>query len=249
MKTKFILIIIAQIITSTEILLSQSLNSSFSRRTDLQTGIAMQTWSTGDDRITEVTIPVTFIMPINKNLTLSAVTSSAMASLTSAENTLNGLTDSRITATYLTPDNHFLFTAGVVMPTGKTGLQGDQSAVASALAVYPLDFNVPSFGQGLSLSFSGVCAYQLENYILGGGLALVYKNGFKPYTDSDLKYKPGTEFSINIGGETNAKNRGPVKFTLDLTYTMYGADQYDGTEVFEIRRQIYRCPSFHFSDE
>jgi len=90
------------------------------------------------------------------------------------------------------------------MPTGKTSLEGDQSSVASALAMYPLDFNVPSFGQGFSASFSGVCAYQVDNYIIGGGLGFVFKNGFEPYTNSDLKYKPGTELSINIGGETNA---------------------------------------------
>jgi hypothetical protein len=193
----------------------------------------MQTWSTSDDRITEISIPVTFIIPVSKRLTLSAMTNSAMAKLTSAENNLNGLTDSRISGTYLTPDNHFLFTAGVTAPTGKTRLEGDQASVASALAMYPLSFDVPSFGQGLSVNISGVCAYQVDNYILGGGLAFVYKDGFKPYVNSDTKYKPGTELSINVGGETNAKNRGPVKFTLDLTYTIYGADKFDGTEVFK----------------
>jgi hypothetical protein len=126
-----------------------------------------------------------------------------------------------------------LFTAGFTLPTGKTRLGGDQSSVASALALYPLSFNVPSFGQGFSADFSGVCAYQVDNYILGGGLAFVYKNGFKPYTNYDSKYKPGSEFSINAGGETNAKNRGPVKFTLDLTYTIYGADSFEGTNIFK----------------
>jgi len=89
MKTKFILTLIILVLTSAGFLSGQPLKNSFYRSTDFQTGIGMQTWSTQDDRITEISIPVTFIIPVSKSLTLSAATNSAMANLTSADNSLN----------------------------------------------------------------------------------------------------------------------------------------------------------------
>ena len=54
-------------------------------------------------------------------------------------------------------------------------------------------------------------------------------DGFKVNSGSDLKYKPGPQISINAGAETNAKNRGDVKFTVDVTYTFYGTDKLGGS--------------------
>jgi hypothetical protein len=233
MKNKITLVIICLITLCPGLMNSQTMEYSFFRQTDFITGFSMQSWSTPNDKITEFSVPVTFIIPVTKKLIINAETNSGFASLKTAQDKLNGLTDSRISASYVTMDDHLLVTGGFSLPTGKTTLEGDQSSVASALALYPLDFKVPSFGQGFALNLAGVYAFQVSNYILGGGAGFVYKNGFKPIEGSDLKYQPGQEISLNVGGETNANKRGPVKFTLDLTYTIYGSDQYDNQEVFK----------------
>ena len=233
MKKKNIVTIICLMTIFSGLLNSQTMKYGFFRESDFLAGLSMQTWSTANDRITEFSVPVYFIIPVSKKLVINAGSSSAFASLSSAGNKLNGLTDSRISASYVTMDDHLLVSGGVSLPTGKTTLEGDQSRIASALALYPLEFKVPSFGQGFAFNLSGLYAFQVGNYILGGGAGFVYKNGFKPITGSDLKYKPGQEVSLNLGGETNANKRSPVKFILDVTYTIYGSDQYDNTEVFK----------------
>jgi hypothetical protein len=233
MKKKKIVIIISLIAACTGLLNSQTMKYGFFRETDFITGFSMQSWNTSNDKITEISVPVTIIVPVSKKLVINVGTNSAFANLNSAENKLNGLTDSRISASYITLDDHLLITGGVSIPTGRTTLEGDQSSVASALAVYPLSFNVPSFGQGLALNLAGIYAFKTGNFILGGGAGFVYKNGFKPSKDNDLKYQPGSEISLNLGGETNANMRVPVKFTFDVTYTLYGADKYDGKDIFK----------------
>jgi hypothetical protein len=212
---------------------AQIQKSTFFRESTLHTGVSIQTWSTSEDRITEFVIPVSYVLPISKDFTLNAITSTAYAELSSAKDNIIGFTDTRLTGSYIGLDNHLLVTGSVCAPTGKTRLKGDQSSVASALAMYPFSFRVPSFGQGLSAGISAVYAFEISNIILGGGFGFNYKNGFKPYDNSDEKYAPGIEASLNLGGETNAGNRRGMKLTWDITYTFYGADKYGGKEVFK----------------
>ena len=212
---------------------AQILKSTFFRQPEVNTGFSIQTWSTDQDRVTEFVVPLSFVIPINRSLTINAVTSSAFAQMNSASQHLFGMTDTRILGSFVTADNHLLITGGVTVPTGNTRLEGDQSSITSALAEYSLNFRVPSFGQGFSANIAGLYAFQAGDFILGGGAGFVYKNGFKPYKSIDAKYKPGTEISVNIGGETNVGNRRGMKLTLDVTYTLYGADEFDETEVFK----------------
>jgi len=212
---------------------AQIQKSTFFRESTLNTGISMQTWNTNDDRITEFVVPISYVLPISKDFTLNAITCSAYAGLNSAKDNIIGFTDTRIIGSYIALDNHLLITGSVSAPTGKTRLKGDQSSVASALALYPFNFRVPSFGQGISASLAGVYAFEMKGIIMGGGLGFTYKNGFKPYDNSEVKYVPGMEVSVNLGGETNAGNRRSMKLTWDITYTLYGADKYGDKEVFK----------------
>ncbi len=211
---------------------AQISKSSFYRSTDLKSGFSYQSWTTENDQtISEMVIPINFILPVSKKAAITVSTNSAFANLNTASTKLNGLTDTRISGSLVTMDDKLLITAGVFLPTGKTKLEDDQASVASALALYPLNFRVPSFGQGLMANISAVMAFETKNFILGGGLGFIYKNGFKPYSNVDAVYKPGMEFSVNAGGETNGSRK--FKLTLDVTYTFYGKDTYEDTEVFK----------------
>jgi len=214
------------------IILGQISKSSFYRSADIKSGFSYQSWSTENDQtISEMVIPLNLIVPVSKSISFTASTNSAFADLNTASTKLNGLTDTRISGSFITMEDKLLITAGVFLPTGKTKLEKDQASVASALALYPLNFRVPSFGQGLMANLNAVMAFETKDFIIGGGLGFVYKNGFKPYENFDAVYKPGMEFSINAGGESNWSRK--FKLTLDVTYTLYGKDTYDETEVFK----------------
>lgn len=214
---------------------AQIQKSTFIRYSDLFTGFTAQTWSAGDERVTEFVLPLTLVVPVNKDLSISATTSSAYATMTSANENLFGLTDTRILGSYITANNKMLVTAGVTIPTGKTSLESDQSLIASALAYYPLDFRVPSFGQGITGNLAVVYADKVaDKFILGGGAGFVYKNGFEPFSNSDATYKPGFEASLNAGLETEfGRGKGKTIFTFDATYTLYGADKFYDKEVLK----------------
>ena len=233
MKNKVLFALLILISVSSESLLAQTLKSNFFRDKDIQTGFTAQSWNYGDERISEFVIPLTIIIPVSQKFTLYAASSSAYANLTSSSTKLYGFTDTRVSGSYVAMDNHLLVTGGVTIPTGKLALDPGQSIVASALASYPLNFKVPSFGQGLTVNFSGVYAFQVQDFIFGAGAGFVYLDGFKVNAGSDLKYKPGPQVSINAGAETNAKNRGNTKYTVDVTYTFYGTDKLGGSDYLK----------------
>lgn len=226
----------------TPLFTAQSLKSSFQRNLDFSTGGYFQSWKTeNDQKVSQFTVPVSFVVPFDRQLTFSVGTNSAFSSSSSGGETtkLNGLTDTRIMASYVTMDDQLLITGGVTAPTGKTKLEGEEETVAGNIGLYPFAFRVPSYGQGLCANIAGSCAFELNNYILGAGIGFVYKGGFVPYKSSDQKYIPGSEISFNLGGETTTEfGATDAKITLDVAYTLYGKDKYADKEIFKSGNKI-----------
>ena len=217
--------------------LAQSLSKSFQRNLDFSAGGYYQSWKTeGGDKVSQFTVPISVIVPMDRQLTFSVGSNMASSSYDngSASTSFNGLTDTRIMAAYVGMDDHLLLTGGVTAPTGKTKLKSDEAVVAGNIGLYPFAFRVPSYGQGTSANVAGSYAMEFGKFILGVGAGFVYKSGFVPYASGDQKYVPGSEISLNIGGE-NGLSMGSLdgKISLDIAYTLYGKDKYDDKEVFK----------------
>jgi hypothetical protein len=217
--------------------MAQSLTQTFQRNLDFAVGGYYQSWKTADNqKVSQFTVPVSFIVPVDRQLTLSVGTNMASSKygVGSESNTLSGLTDSRIAAAYVGMDDHLLITGGVTAPTGKTKLNSDEAVIAGNIGLYPFAFRVPSYGQGTSANVAGSYAFEVEKLVLGFGASFVYKSGFIPYKNNDQKYVPGSEIAVNAGGERNV-SFGDVdgKITLDVAYTLYGKDKYGDKQVFK----------------
>lgn len=217
--------------------MAQSLSKSFQRNLDFSAGGYYQSWKTeGGEKISQFTVPISVIVPFDKQLTLSVGSNMASSSYNNGTTTTNlgGLTDTRIMAAYVTMEDHLLITGGVTVPTGKTKLKSEEATVAGNIGLYPFAFRVPSYGQGTSVNIAGSYAEKVDDFIIGAGMGLVYKTGFVPYKESGDKYVPGPEISFNVGGETNiSMGNADGKVTCDVAYTFYGNDKYGDKEVFK----------------
>ena len=109
-----------------------------------------QYWQVEDDAVQQISIPVTFVVPINEQLQLNLATSPAFSGYTSTATVkLSGLSDTRFSGSYLFGEDKFMATFGVSLPTGKHALKTDEMLVANILALHALNFDVPILGQGL----------------------------------------------------------------------------------------------------
>ncbi len=222
------------------LLWSQTSRRTFSLNQELTTGVTFQTWkSDRGDRVSEFSAPVIYLLPVTSSLTLDIMTSGGSAELKNPNETIGGLTDTRIRATYGLFDETLVLTAGVSLPTGVNKLKTDQYLVAASISHSALDFRVGSFGQGTDVNAGIVYAVDLESVVIGFGAGGLLKGKFKPLDGFDFEYKPGNELTATIGvDKTFDLGRKGLTTTLDVSYTRYGADQYNGEEVFRSGNKI-----------
>ncbi len=198
-------------------------------------GLSFETWSAKSDRITQFALPITFVYPINPRSRIDVITSPAFSSLNSGDShSLNGMSDIRLRGHYLTQDERYLFTFGLVLPSGKNALTVEEYNVANALSVKAMNFRVPYLGQGRDINLGIATAYEFGEYVLGAGVSYLMKDNFEPFADYEYDYQPGNEFTLTGGLERNVTlmNR-DMRVTADLVYTLYGSDQGNDEDIFK----------------
>ena len=196
----------------------------------LGTGLSFEFWKAGNDRVTELAIPVSFLLPINERFRLYAMTSPAFSNLnTGVSYSLGGMSDVKWGGHYFL-SNRTLITFGMNLPTGKSGLESEEYSVANVLAMPAFNFRVPNFGQGLDVHLGLNMAQELGDFIVGAGVSYIMKGGFQAYSGYDDIYNPGDEITVSTGIDKALK--GDVRLTGDILYTIYFDDTWAGEQVF-----------------
>ncbi len=226
--------------TGITLVLAQPDRRGLFRSQELMSGMTFQTWSSErGDRISEFTAPIVYIIPVNNSLSLDIVTAGAHAELKNPNETIRGLTDTRIRATYTLFDQTLLLTGGISLPTGVQTLKSDQYLVAASISNSALDFRVGTFGQGTDINAGVVYALDAGSFVIGIGAGALLKGKFKPLDGFDFEYRPGSEITATIGiDKTFEFDESAMTVTADVAFTRYGADQYNGEQVFRSGNKI-----------
>jgi len=212
---------------------AQETRSRLFRDVILGSGLHFQRWSGEEDlEVREFSLPLVFVWPVSRRLSLDVVTGSGLATLERGTSTsLKGLTDTKIRGSCILGDEVALLTAGVSTPTGKTRLDSLEQDVSNYLAQDALGFRTPSFGQGLDLNFGLAVAHRLGGTVFGLGVGYLRKGGFTPQF-GDPEYQPGSELNLTFGLDRQVMD-GDGQLTLDVVYTQYGEDEQGGKPAFQ----------------
>lgn len=212
---------------------AEELRTRFFREVTLGSGMHFQHWSKGDSlKVREFSIPVVFICPLGKRLSLDVVSGSGLATLDrGTSSSLKGLTDTKVRASYIIGDEVAVLTAGVSTPTGRTGLEEDEQEVSNFLAQNALGFRVPNFGQGLDVNVGVAVARKIGEMVFGAGAGYLLKGEFTPRAEGSA-YQPGDELSLTAGLDRKVLD-GDGKIALDVVYTRYSEDKRAGSRVFQ----------------
>lgn len=211
-------------------------------------GSSFQFWKAEEDKAQQFALPMTFVYPVNEKLRLNIATSPAFSGIQSGANAdLNGLSDTRLSGSYLLGEDKYLLTFGVNLPSGKHSLKPEEFTVANILAVHALDFQVPILGQGMDLSGGVVMAQRFSSFVMGVGVGYLMRGQFKPIVDSDYKYNPGDELSFSLGLDRPLNRRSKLMF--DASYTLYGKDAANGIEVFKAGNRLMLQALYYTSGE
>lgn len=213
----------------------QAMLARLQSRTSLGAGASGQWWTAGKNRINQLAMPVSFVLPFGERLRLTVTTAPASSRLSAlATHELSGLSDTRISGHYWTANDCFLVTFGASLPTGKHSLTTEEFNVASVLAVRPLAFRVPSMGQGLDVNLGVASAAEVGEFVLGAGVSYLARGAFRPFRGMDYEYKPGGELTLSMGADRALTLFGnDARLTADLLYSIYGEDKGAGKRVFK----------------
>jgi len=194
-----------------------------------QLGMQFSSWSVNEDRLTQMALPVSYRMPMGEEGQLYVSTSPAFSGLKrdSLDYSLSGLTDVRIGGNRFLFNHNWLLTFGVNLPTGKSALDPLEEVKVWRELVQPaFHFPVAVYGQGLDVNLGLSTAYELGDWMLGAGIAYLYKGAFKPIDGASLEYDAGDEIIFTVGAQRE-------NLMADLMVTYYGVDQLGGVDRFQ----------------
>lgn len=212
---------------------AQESGNRFFRDVILGSGVHFQHWRGEDDlEVREFSLPLVFVWPVSRRLSLDVVTGSGFATLDQGtSSSLEGLTDTKIRASCILGDEVALLSAGVSTPTGKTELGEEEVQVSNYLSQDALGFRTANFGQGLDVNVGLAVAHRLGGTVFGLGAGYLKKGAFTPELESS-EYQPGDELNLTVGLDHEVMD-GEGKLTLDVVFTRYGEDNQDGEQVLK----------------
>ncbi|MBL7095688.1 hypothetical protein ISS22_17170 [candidate division KSB1 bacterium] len=197
----------------------------------MRTSFIFQKWDIEkvDDSITEGTFPIEVNYPIRENINLQLNHFPALSKF--GKNELAGLSDTWLRANYSFADDRALASFGIGIPTGKTELDSSEIVLARLLSEQSFKFQLPVYGQGLTVSGGVMYAMPVsEKITIGAGLNFVLRNAYKFSTMNSVEYNPGEQFGINVGFDYVIMEN--LTSNVDIVYNYYTSDKMKDEEIF-----------------
>jgi len=219
------------------------------RRGNLTIGASLQMWRMEPhyNTIDETAAPISLLLPLGDRFNLSVSHTAAVVKW-EKDMSLSGLSDTWVQGTYTFFDDKIFLNLGVALPTGKTRIDSVQLILSQQISKNIFKYQLPAFGQGLSVKGGFGFAYPVqEGLVLGFGAQYIYKGAYHPleYTYGsavginkiwDEEFDAGDEFSVHAGMDIKIAEN--MKLMIDGMYSHFGKDLWAGSEIFSAGNRV-----------
>lgn len=218
---------------------------SFIRGTRTYTGGHVEFWRAQSVNTWEVVLPLYASMaldPLADGLAIDVVTSPTLAVGASrgvSPDPLFALTGSKFRLSYRAFDK-ILATWGMQLPSTSNRLSSSDLNTAGRLSTTPLEFKVSRVQAGLDMSATLSTGVEMSDRVsLGMAIGFLLHGSYRPYLEQDVRYNPGDEFSLTIGGSfAGVVLDMALSIVGDIGWTHFWPDQSEKTEVFKAGDQF-----------
>jgi hypothetical protein len=210
------------------------------RKPQVSQGLTYMSWEFSGDvnqTLAQWFIPVSVNAPIAENLEVAVSTGAnrSEADWKGSGDDISGLVDSRIQVAASLLEDQVVVSAGVSLPTGKTGLTPIQQELLGFMASDVLNFPIKNPGEGLNLFGEIGFAVPVGSWVFGAAGAFFAAGEYSPY-ELDTKYKPGSRVITTFGIERSWPEGHFV--ASDIVVVVSADDELDGEPVFRDGTQI-----------
>lgn len=174
-------------------------------------------------------VPLAFVSPINRRLSVDVSTSYASSTqeTTGGTETITGFTDTQLRFLYtLVPDRlvaSFLFN----LPTGQRSVSESEFAVTGAVGSNFLSFPVSGLGTAVGVTGGLAWAARAGSWNVGLAGSMRYLGPYEPFSDVVATYTPGLEGRLRAGVDRLLGAR--TRFLVGVTASTYSVDEFAGT--------------------
>jgi hypothetical protein len=196
--------------------------------------LVYQTWSVKSTSGAEYDLvqwyfPVYGYLPIAENWEIHVTTASAGTDSVSSVNevSITGFRDTRISALHSLFDKSLLVGIGLNLPTGKTKLDPEQTALGRLLTAEFLDLPSKRYGEGFGVYFEGAFARRVYGFLTGAAIGYLVSTSYSPVSDID-DYNAGNK--LTISGNL-MRNHSYGRAYVYIRHSIYGTSAQNGFDV------------------
>jgi len=143
---------------------------------------------------------------------------------------LNGISDTKVKASYSMFDNRFLITLGANLPIGKSELDQKELEIANLLYNEVLGFRVNKLGTGLDINAGMAVAMDSGPYGISVSTSYLRRGSYINVKGNTSDYKPGDELGVVTAFDLITDK---AVFNGDVAYTHYGSDDANNIKSFK----------------
>ena len=158
---------------------------------------------------------------------------------------IQGLTDTRLSANVTFADGVASLTGIVALPTGNSTQNQDEEGIAANVASDLFPFRVSNWGSGGGAGVRATAAQRFGK--VGAGLSVGYfaAQDFNPRTGDETLYKAGNNVVVRAVLDGNVGRAG--KASLQLSFHTFGDDLVDGTGFYQSGKRFQAIGSYAFA--
>ncbi len=201
----------------------------------------------GMKSLTLLTLPFAGRADLTPRLSLSVNGAFARGELkpaTGSVETVSGLTDTEVRASYVAGRDFVTLSVVGLLPTGHSKLTVSESDVAGAVAADVLPFRISNWGSGGGLGASVSVARPLGSVNAGISAGYVVAREFEPLEGSASQYRPGNQLHLTGALDHNA---GASRLALRVSWLSFNADQSDGANLYQAGDRLQATGSVAFA--
>ncbi len=227
--------LILMIVLVSSILTSHAVSQvNYGEPPSISSRLVYQTWSVKSTSGAEYDLvqwyfPVHGYLPIAEDWEIHVTTASAGTDSDSSGNevSITGLNDTRISALHSLFDKSLLVGIGLNLPTGKTKLDPEQTALGRLLTAEFLDLPAKRYGEGFGVYFEGAFARRIHGFLTGVAMGYLASTSYSPVSDVD-DYNAGNRLTIS-GNLMRSHSYG--RAYVYIRHNIYGTSTQNGFDV------------------